>query len=75
MSSYRSYQYQENLYINYVSKDGKEAADTYSGRPGHSEHQTGLAVDVYNKKETYTNFEKTEEFNWMQENAYKYGFI
>ena len=75
MSSYRSYQYQENLYNNYVSKDGKEAADTYSGRPGHSEHQTGLAVDVYNKKETYTNFEKTDEFNWMQKNAYKYGFI
>lgn len=75
MSTYRSYEYQLNLYNQYVKQDGKEKADTYSGRPGYSEHQTGLAVDVYNGKETYTNFEVTEEFKWMQENAYKYGFI
>ncbi len=75
MSSYRSYKYQENLYNRYVQSDGKEDADTYSGRPGFSEHQTGLAVDVYNGKEDYTNFEKTKEFQWMQENAHKYGFI
>ena len=75
MSSYRSYEYQVKLYNNYVKKDGKAAADTYSARPGFSEHQTGLAVDVYNKKESYTNFEKTEEFKWMQNNAHKYGFI
>lgn len=75
MSSYRSYKYQENLYNRYVQSDGKEDADTYSGRPGFSEHQTGLAVDVYNGKEDYTNFEKTEEFKWMQQNAHKYGFI
>ena len=75
MSSYRSYEYQVNLYNQYVKTDGVEKADTYSGRPGHSEHQTGLAVDVYNVKQSYTNFEKTKEYNWMQENAYKYGFI
>lgn len=75
MSTYRSYEYQVNLYNNYAKADGKEKADTYSGRPGYSEHQTGLAVDVYNGKESYTNFEVTEEFKWMQENAYKYGFI
>ena len=75
MSSYRSYDYQVNLYNKYASEDGKEAADTYSGRPGHSEHQTGLAVDVYNIKESYTNFENTEEFKWMQEHAHEYGFI
>lgn len=75
MSTYRSYEYQIDLYNKYVKSDGKEAADTYSGRPGNSEHQTGLAVDVYNQTETYTNFEKTKEYNWMQENAYKYGFI
>ena len=57
MSTYRSYEYQVNLYNKYVKAVGKEKADTYSGRPGHSEHQTGLAVDVYNKKEDYTNFE------------------
>ena len=75
MSTYRSYNYQVNLYNRYVENDGKEAADTYSGRPGHSEHQTGLAVDVYNIKETYTNFENTKEFTWMQEHAHEYGFI
>ncbi len=75
MSSYRSYDYQVDLYNRYVKTDGKEAADTYSGRPGHSEHQTGLAVDVFNNDETYTNFEKTKEFNWMQEHAHEYGFI
>ena len=75
MSSYRSYEYQETLYNNYVKKDGKENADTYSARPGFSEHQTGLAVDVYNQKTSYTEFENTKEFTWMQNNAYKYGFI
>lgn len=75
MSCYRSYEYQINLYNKYVKADGKEKADTYSGRPGHSEHQTGLAVDVYNGKENYTNFEKTKEFEWMKKHAYEYGFI
>ena len=75
MSTYRSYKYQVNLWNKYAKQDGEEKADTYSGRAGHSEHQTGLAVDVYNEKETYTNFEKTKEFDWMQEHAHEYGFI
>ena len=75
MSSYRSYDYQVNLYNNYVKSDGKDAADTYSARPGFSEHQTGLAVDIYNKELPYTSFEETKEFEWMQKNDYKYGFI
>lgn len=75
MSSYRSYDYQVNLYNRYKEQDGIEQADTYSARPGYSEHQTALAVDVYNGKVDYTSFEETKEFNWMQENAYKYGFI
>lgn len=75
MSSYRSYDYQVDLYNRYAKKDGKDKADTYSGRPGFSEHQTGLAVDLYNGKTVYTKFESTKEFDWMQENAYKYGFI
>lgn len=75
MSTYRSYDYQVDLYNRYVKSDGKEAADTYSGRPGHSEHQTGFAVDVFNNEETYTNFEKTKEFDWMQEHAHEFGFI
>ena len=75
MSAYRSYQYQENLYNNYVKRDGKEEADTYSARPGFSEHQTGLVVDVDTIKTVYTSFEKTEEFQWMQDHAHEYGFI
>lgn len=75
MSTYRSYSYQESLYNRYKEKDGVELTDTYSARAGHSEHQTGLAIDVYNKKQPYTSFEQTKEFTWMQENAYKYGYI
>ena len=75
LSSYRSYDYQVDLYNRYAKKDGKDKADTYSGRPGFSEHQTGLAIDIYNGKTPYTKFESTKEFDWMQDNAYKYGFI
>ena len=75
MSTYRSYDYQSVLYNNYVQTDGKEKADTYSARAGYSEHQTGLAADIYNGKLEYTNFEETKEFKWMQQNAHKYGFI
>ncbi len=75
MSTYRSYEYQVNLYNRYKKQDGEEKADTYSGRPGHSEHQTGLAVDVYNGQINYTNFEKTKEFTWMSNHAHEYGFI
>ena len=75
MSSYRSYKYQVDLYNKYAKSDGKDAADTYSARPGFSEHQTGLCLDIYDGEIPYTSFEKTNEYNWMQKNAYKYGFI
>lgn len=71
-SGYRSYQYQVNLYNRYVERDGKEAADTYSARPGYSEHQTGLTSDINIIDDS---FEKTAAFRWLQENSYKYGFI
>ena len=74
-STYRSYSYQDGLYNRYKASDGEEKADTYSARPGYSEHQTGLAVDVSNGKSSYTDFGNTKEFNWMKENAYKYGYI
>jgi len=75
ISGYRTYSYQENLYNRYVLKDGVDLADTYSARPGFSEHQTGLVVDIDNEREYYENFEKTDEFKWLENNAYKYGFI
>ena len=75
MSSYRSYQYQVNLYNNYVKKDGVDAADTYSARPGFSEHQTGLCVDIDDGIINYQSFEKSRSYIWMKNNSYKYGFI
>lgn len=75
MSSYRSYDYQVNLYNRYVENDGKESADTYSARAGFSEHQTGLCVDIYDGVIDYTNFEKSKSFEWMKNNAHLYGFI
>ena len=75
ISAYRSYDYQKNLYDNYVKNDGVEAADTYSARPGYSEHQSGLVVDLDNYVSSYTSFEKTKEYQWMLENASDYGFI
>lgn len=74
-STYRSYDYQEKLYNHYVEEKGLEYADLCSARKGHSEHQTGLAVDVEGSNEDYDEFEKAKEFPWMIENAHKYGFI
>lgn len=75
ISTYRSFSYQEDLYQRYVNQDGTEGADAYSARPGYSEHQTGLTVDVDNFKVSYTNFESTGEFQWMQKHAEEFGFI
>ena len=47
-------------------------ADTYSARAGHSEHQTGLAMDINNASDSFNN---TKEAKWIAENCYKYGFI
>lgn len=74
-SSYRSYSYQSNLYNNYVNNHGVASANTFSAKPGHSEHQTGLAIDVGNSNSGYLNFENTNEFIWMKDNAHKYGYI
>lgn len=72
VSPYRSYQTQNKLYNNYASYDGYDKADTYSARPGFSEHQTGLAVDI---NSTDDSFAYTDEAKWLEDNAYKYGFI
>lgn len=71
-SGYRSYSLQESLYNKYVNRDGKLAADTYSARPGHSEHQTGLAFDLNSISD---DFQYTSEGKWISENAWRYGFI
>ncbi|MFJ8237714.1 D-alanyl-D-alanine carboxypeptidase family protein [Ureibacillus sp. NPDC094379] len=78
-STYRSYEYQQTLYNNYVERDGKENADRYSARPGYSEHQTGLAFDVgeVDREDLWltSEFGETEAGKWLVNNAHKYGFI
>jgi D-alanyl-D-alanine carboxypeptidase len=71
-SGFRSYETQSWLYNNYVSIDGKAAADTYSARPGHSEHQSGLAFDLNIVADYFAN---TPEGIWLANNCWKYGFI
>lgn len=71
-SGFRSYSTQNRIYNNYVKRDGKEKADTYSARPGHSEHQSGLAFDVNQINDTFNN---SKEAIWLSNNCYKYGFI
>ena len=75
ISGYRSYEYQKKLYEGYLLNDTQEIVDTYSARAGHSEHQTGLAFDVYNIEKPYTSFGETNEYEWLKINAHKYGFI
>ena len=75
VSAYRSYDYQKKLYEDYVFKGGKSYADKCSARSGHSEHQTGLAIDVMGSNNDYNLFSESIEFNWMINNSYKYGFI
>ena len=73
-SNYRSYSYQRTLYNNYVSAYGKASADTFSARPGYSEHQTGLAFDLREPGggSLLTNSKAT---SWVAKNAHKYGLI
>ncbi len=77
-TGFRSYDYQTSLYNSYVKKEGVEKADTYSARPGTSEHQTGLACDLGGKSEAYElsrKFGETLEGKWVADHAHEYGFI
>ena len=71
-SGFRSYEEQEALYNMYVYSRGKEAADMFSARPGHSEHQTGLTIDCNDASDYFSG---TPEAEWLAEHAYEYGFI
>jgi len=75
ISAYRSYEYQEKLYNNYLKYESRSLVDTYSARAGYSEHHTGLAIDIDNEKLDYNKFYLTKEYLWMNNNSYKYGFI
>jgi len=75
VSAYRDYNYQYELHNEYVKNKGIEYALLCSARPGYSEHQTGLAIDVMGSNNDYDLFEDSIEFAWMRDNAHKYGFI
>lgn len=74
-SGYRSIEKQTRIYNNNVASRGQAATDLVSARPGHSEHHTGLAIDVSHDGTLEKTFENTEQFEWLKDNAYKYGFI
>ncbi|WP_027965245.1 M15 family metallopeptidase [Halalkalibacillus halophilus] len=77
-SGYRSYHTQEQLFTNSVEANGEEHAMQYSAQPGHSEHQTGLAMDVTSESVNYqltADFGETEEGTWVRENAHEFGYI
>lgn len=74
-SSYRDYNSQEEVWNNYENLYGEEYADSIAARPGFSEHQTGLALDIITYGANKNNFEETDEFKWLDKNAHKYGFI
>ena len=72
-SAYRSYQDQIDISNYYLKWYGQSYVDKYVAKPGYSEHQTGLAYDIGSKS---TNvFANSKEYQWMKDNAYKYGFI
>ncbi|MGG6310571.1 M15 family metallopeptidase [Paenibacillus macerans] len=78
VSAYRSHSTQTSLFNRYVEKDGEEVAKTYSAVPGHSEHETGLAIDVSGsdgKCAAESCFGDTKEADWLAEHATEYGFI
>ena len=75
ISAYRTKEYQTNLYNDYIEDKGFEMAESFSARPRHSEHETGLAIDVASGTNSYTTFENTEEYKWIKQNAQNYGFI
>ena len=77
-SAYRSYSAQVSVYNGWVAKLGQAGADLTSARPGHSEHQTGLSIDISAlpaKCALQACFGDTPQGIWLANNAYKYGFI
>lgn len=72
ISGYRPFWSQERIYGGYVQRLGVEAADRTSARPGHSEHQSGLAIDVNSLDPAWG---ASVEGRWVAENAPRFGFV
>ena len=75
LSSYRTYESQDNLWNQRKKAYGTRKADEFAARAGSSEHQTGYAIDVADYYDENDKFGDTESFKWMINNSYKYGFI
>ena len=75
-SSFRTYDRQEAVYKEFYYSKGVSYADQYAARAGYSEHQTGLAIDIFTSgRSTTSDFDTSDAFKWLQTNAHKYGFI
>ena len=72
---YRSYKDQKKLYNSYASSNGIHEADKVVARPGHSEYETGLSLDLVPYNKSYDSPKASEEYLWLRENAHKFGFI
>lgn len=78
VSGYRSYATQKSIFERNASIKGEAVANKTSARPGQSEHQTGLAMDISSASAGYDlqqSFGSTKEGKWLKANAPKYGFI
>jgi D-alanyl-D-alanine carboxypeptidase len=76
-SAYRSYSTQVSVYNGWVASLGRKAADLQSARPGYSEHQTGLSVDIASATAGCTIqscFSRTPEGKWLTKNAWRFGW-
>ena len=75
-SSYRDYASQKEIYDSRKASQGERKADETAARPGHSEHQTGLVIDMTSTTAPLgTEFGDSEEYLWLKEHAHEYGFI
>lgn len=77
-SGYRSAAYQDQLYSGYVQSYGTAVADSISSRPGYSDHQTGLAMDIGDHDQATvftTDMKNTPEGQWLYTHAHEYGFV
>lgn len=75
IAGYRTYEYQKGLWDYYASVNGEEYADQYYARPGQSEHNSGLAVDITFNGYNFNEIENYDGYDWILKNMHKYGFI
>lgn len=75
IAGFRSYSYQQGLYNSALNSQGREYADKYYARPGFSEHNTGLAIDITFNDHNFNEIENYKGYSWIIKNLANYGFI